>query len=428
MTHAFEPRFGDATSRSSVARRSSPVAGRASRSGGRRVGLQPVLLDRSRPRPLVDRAVVGDGPRRHVDDGVAIPLDDEPAGPGHLADHGRLDVPLGADRERALDVVRRDDRHHPFLRLAHEDLLGSERGVAERHAVEPHVHAALAGRRQLRRRARQAGAAEVLDAEDGAGLEELERALDQQLLQERVTDLDARSLARSTGAERLGGEHRHAADAVAAGARAVQDHRVADAGRLRQVQLLVAHDADAERIDERIARVRRVEDHLTADVRQAQAVAVAADAGNHAGHHAGGVRRVGRPEPQRVHHRDRAGAHRQDVADDAADAGGRALVRLDVARVVVRLDLERDRVALADVQHAGVLADPGQQLADRRLLRKITELAQVHLARLVRAVLAPHDRVHRQLARRRPPPEDLPDPLVLVLAQPQLGVRLRRVR
>ena len=110
--------------------------------------------------------------------------------------------------------------------------------------------------------------------------EQLERALDQQLLHERVADLDARPLGRAAVVEGLRRQHRHAADAVAAGLRAVQDDLVADAGRVRQVQVLVPHHADAERVDQRVAGVRRVEDDLAADVRQAEAVAVAADAGD----------------------------------------------------------------------------------------------------------------------------------------------------
>ncbi len=115
-------------------------------------------------------------------------------------------------------------------------------------------------------------------------------------------------------------------------------------------------------VDQRVALVAGVEDDLAADVRQAQAVAVAADAGDDAGQHALGVGVVGRAEAQRVHDGDRAGAHGDDVADDAADAGGRALVGLDVGRVVVRLDLEGDRVALADVDDAGVLADADEHV------------------------------------------------------------------
>ena len=134
-----------------------------------------------------------------------------------------------------------------------------------------------------------------------------------------------------------------------------------------------------------------------------------------------------RPEAQRVHDRDRPGAHRQDVADDAADAGGRALVRLDVGRVVVRLDLEGDGPAVADVDHAGVLAHADQQRVRLRR-RLVAELPQVHLGRLVGAVLAPHHRVDGQLGAGRAAAEDLADPGVLVLLHAQLGEGLRLVR
>ena len=120
---------------------------------------------------------------------------------------GRVDVPLLADREERLDVVGLDDRHHPLLRLAHQDLLGRERGVAQRHLVELDVHAAVAGARELGRRAREPGAAEVLDAGDQPGREDLERALDEQLLHERVADLDAGPLRRPARVEGLGREH-----------------------------------------------------------------------------------------------------------------------------------------------------------------------------------------------------------------------------
>src|SRR5262249_44813883 len=53
---------------------------------------------------------------------------------------------------------------------------------------------------------------------------------------------------------------------------------------------------------------------------------------------------------------------------------------------------------------------------------------QVHLARLVRAVLAPHDRVHGELGLGGPAAEDLADPLVLVVGEPQLREGLGSVR
>ena len=71
---------------------------------------------------------------------------------------------------------------------------------------------------------------------------------------------------------------------------------------------------------------------------------------------------------------------------------------------------------------------PGQELAAvRRRVGHLAEAAQVHLRRLVRAVLRPHDRVHGQLGAGRAPPEDLLDAVVLVSGEPQLGPRLRVV-
>ncbi len=62
------------------------------------------------------------------------------------------------------------------------------------------------------------------------------------------------------------------------GRRAYQQEDVAGPGRPRQGDLVVARDADAHGVDERVARVARVEGHLAADVGDADAVAVAGDA------------------------------------------------------------------------------------------------------------------------------------------------------
>ena len=81
---------------------------------------------------------------------------------------------------------------------------------------------------------------------------------------------------------------------------------------------------------------------LAADRRHAEGIAVAADAGDDAGDQMPGLRMVGRAEAQRVQRRDRPRAHGEDVAQDAADAGRRALVGLDEGGVVVALHLEDD--------------------------------------------------------------------------------------
>jgi hypothetical protein len=120
----------------------------------------------------------------------------------------------------------------------------------------------------------------------------------------------------------------------------------------------VGDQPDAHRVDQAVLLVGRLEVDLAADGRHADRVAVMADPGDRA------VQQVARAlagrltEAQRVEDRDRARADREDVAQDAPDAGRGALERLDRARVVVRLDLERDRQAAADVDRAGVLARP----------------------------------------------------------------------
>jgi hypothetical protein len=68
------------------------------------------------------------------------------------------------------------------------------------------------------------------------------------------------------------------------------------------------------------------------------------------------LRSLDRAEAERIHDGEGTRVHGEDVAQDAADAGGRALVGLDVAGVVVALDLEGAGPAVADVDDAGVLA------------------------------------------------------------------------
>ena len=83
-----------------------------------------------------------------------------------------------------------------------------------------------------------------------------------------------------------------------------------------------------------------MEIHFAADRRHAEAIAVAADAGDDAGHQMPRLGMIGIAEAQRVEAGDRPRAHGEDVAQNAADAGRRALIGLDVARVVVALHLE----------------------------------------------------------------------------------------
>ncbi len=148
---------------------------------------------------------------------------------------------------------------------------------------------------------------------------------------------------------------------------------------------------------------------LAADGGDADAVAVAADAGDHPFEDAPVERHVGRAEPQRVEQRHGPRAHREDVADDPADAGGRALIGLDERRVVVRFDLEHRRQAVADVDGAGVFARALQHAAARCRQRP-----QVDARALVAAVLGPHHREDAELGEVGLAAHQLADAVVLV--------------
>ncbi len=95
--------------------------------------------------------------------------------------------------------------------------------------------------------------------------------------------------------------------------------------------------------------------------RHPDAIAITADPGDHALDQMLHLGMVGPAEAQRVEIGDWARAHGEDIAQDAADPGRRALIGLDVAGMVVALHLE-DRGQLpaigpvADIDHPGVLA------------------------------------------------------------------------
>ena len=195
-----------------------------------------------------------------------------------------------------------------------------------------------------------------------AAPDQLQAGLEQELLGEGVAHLHLGPAGVGVLAQLLAGEG-GPVDAVAPGARAHRHQRVAVSVSLAPDELFALHDAQAHHVDDRIALVAAVEVGLAAEVGDAHAVAVVAGPAHDAVEEVAHAARVQVPEVQRVEHRDRAGAHGEDVAQDPSDAGGRALVGFDGGRVVVRLDLERERVSVADVDHPRVLAraldDPG---------------------------------------------------------------------
>ena len=150
--------------------------------------------------------------------------------------------------------------------------------------------------------------------------------------------------------------HGGAVNAVAAGLGADIDDGIARALGGGQENLVGARQADAHGVDQDVAVVAAVEIDFTAHRGHAHAVAITADAGDHARHQMPGLGMRRLAEAQRIHHGDGARAHGEDIAHDATHARRRALIGLDEAGMVVRFHLEDAGIAIADVDHAGILA------------------------------------------------------------------------
>ena len=184
--------------------------------------------------------------------------------------------------------------------------------------------------------------------------------------------------------------------------------------------LSVRGETDRHRVDEIVAVVAGMKAGLSADRRHAEGIAVTADAGDHARHQMARFRMFRIAERNRVQTGDRPRAHREHVAQDAADAGGRALIGLDVARMVVALHLEDHGEPVADIDDAGILARPLDH--PRRIGR---QSAQMHFRGFVRAMLVPHRREDAELGQRRFAPDQVEDALILVGLEAVFGDELR---
>ena len=109
---------------------------------------------------------------------------------GDPADDRHREAPSLTDLADSLVPIGADDRAHPLLALRDHDLERSETRLATRHGVEIDDHARATPVGRLRGRAREPAGTEVLEAFDETATDELEARLDQELLGERIADLN----------------------------------------------------------------------------------------------------------------------------------------------------------------------------------------------------------------------------------------------
>ena len=218
---------------------------------------------------VVHRRIICNGARRYVDHDVVVPADLEPAGIGHLADNRREDLPLLAHREESVDLARLDDRAHAFLLSTSTScgsIDGSRSGTRSRATRMPPVPADASS---VVAHARPAPPRSWMPTTRSAPKISRQHSIRTFSANGSPTRTDGR-LACDVASKVALGEHGDAADAVASGARAEQDDRVAGTVSPRELNVVVVHNADAQRVDERITEIAVVEHDLAAHVGQTE--------------------------------------------------------------------------------------------------------------------------------------------------------------
>ncbi len=315
------------------------------------------FLRRLEVRPVVDRRFVAQLLDRQVGHDLVPVAHDEALARRGLADDGEIEAPFAKDRLGLALLLGPEHHEHALLALGQHHLVGAHAALAARHGIEIERNAEAAFGAHLDRGAGEPRRAHVLNGDHAVLRHDFQTGLEEELFREGIADLHGRALFLGCITE-LGGRHCRAVDAVAAGFGAEIDDRHADPGGGGVEDSVAARQPDGHRIDEAVAVVAGVETHAAAYRRHAEGIAVAADAGDHAGDKSARLRIRRRAEGERVEAGDRPRAHGEDVAQDATNPGRGALIGLDIARVVVALHLEHDGEPITDIDDAGVLAWP----------------------------------------------------------------------
>jgi hypothetical protein len=114
-------------------------------------------------------------------------------GLGQVADHREVQVPLFEDRPGEIFLAGLEHHQHALLAFREHHLIGGHVRLPAGHPAQVQLDPGAALGRHLEGRAGQARRAHILDSHDRVGGHELQAGFDQELLGERVADLDRRA-------------------------------------------------------------------------------------------------------------------------------------------------------------------------------------------------------------------------------------------
>ena len=334
---------------------------------------------------------------------------------GGLADHGEVEMPFAEDGFGFGFLGGVEHHEHALLRFRQHHFVGCHALFAARDHIEIEFDAEIALGTHFDGRAGEAGGPHVLNGDDGTCGHQLKAGFEQQLFGEGVADLDGGAFFLCVLIE-FGRCHGGAMDAVATCLGAEIDDGQAHALGFGIENLVRVGKASGESVYEAVAVIAFVEIDFAADGRHAKRIAIAANACNDAGDDVAGARMRRRTKAQRIHGGDGTRAHGEDVTQDAADACGRALIRLDVRWVVVAFHLEDDCLTIANIHDACIFAGAANDAGAGGGQR-----AQPFLGGFVRAMLVPHGREDAKFGQRRFATDEIEDALVFVGLQAMFG-------
>ena len=336
------------------------------------------------PWPVVFGRVAGQGFEWQV--GLYFPIEQnqETVFRDCFADDGEIKVPFVKDRPGDGFFFRFQDHQHPLLGFRQHHLVGGHVQLAGGHLIQVQPDSQIALVAHFDRRTGQAGSAHVLNGNHGTRGHQFQTGLHQPLFGKGVADLDGGALILDRVVEFRAG-HSGPADSVAPGFGPKVNHGHADAGGSGVEDFIRIGEACGKGVHKAIAIVRAVKPDFAPYGGHAKAVAVAADALHHACDQSLGFGVGGDTETEGIHRRNRACAHGEHIAQDAANARSRPLGRFDVAGVVVGLHFEYERLAVTNVHDTCVFTRAANDLRARS-----GQGAQPFLAGFIRAMFVPH--------------------------------------
>ena len=297
---------------------------------------------------------------RDVADHFAVLLQHETACVSRHADDFSVEVPFVEDRFGDGFLARLENHEHTLLAFRQHDFVGCHAFFALRHFVEIHLNAdtfaiLAAAVCHLDRRGGEASRAHILNGLNGVSFHQLEAGFDKKFLGEWVANLNGWAFLFVTFGE-FCRRHCRAVNTVAAGFGANIEDRVARRCAACVENLVPIGETHSHSVDEDVAVIASVKLGFASNRRNADTVTIAANTVNNARHQRACFRVVRLAKAQCVDQCNRARAHCEYIAQDTTNTCRRALIRLDVRRVVVALHFEDRCLTVANIDDTSILA------------------------------------------------------------------------